>query len=80
MGDMDARTWRAIEQSAEAEAASLLTKLRSMAAADRVADGDRGRPDAGHSGGSLDASRESHELQSEAVLRRNPGAVTPRKP
>lgn len=63
MGDMDSRIRRAIEQSATAEAASVLAKLRSMAAADRVADGDKGRLDAGHTGWFLDASRECLRLQ-----------------
>lgn len=78
MGDMDSRIRHAIEQSAAAEAASLLERLRSTVAADRVADGDKGRLDAGHRGGFLDASGESHTLQSEAVSRLN--GVRPRKP
>lgn len=80
MGDMDSRTRRAIEQSAAAEAASLLARLRSTGAADRVAVGDQGPLDAGHRGRFLDASRDSLKLQSEAVSRPNPMEVRPRKP
>lgn len=76
MGDMDSRIRRAIEQSAAAEVDSLLDRLRSTGAADRVADGDQGR--LGQKERFLDASRESHKLQSEALSR--PDGVPPRKP
>ena len=77
MGDMDSRIRRAIEQSAAAEAASLLARLRSTARADGVAVGDKGRLDAGHTAASLDASREPHK-QTEAVSR--PDGERPRTP
>ena len=63
MDDMDSRIRRAIEQSAAAEADSLLARLRSTGAGDRGADGDKGRLDAGQTGRSLDASGGSHLLQ-----------------
>jgi hypothetical protein len=44
MGDMDSRTLRAIEQSAAAEAASLLARLRSTAAANQLSVGHGGEP------------------------------------
>jgi len=44
MDDMDARIRRAIEQSAAAEAASLLARLRSTAAADQLAVGQGDEP------------------------------------
>ena len=78
MDDIDARIRRAIEQSAAAEVAWLLERLRSMGAADLVADGGKGRLDAGQIARFLDAPRESHKLQSEAASQ--PDGVPPRKP
>lgn len=80
MDDMDSRIRRAIEQSAAAEAASLLERLRAAAAADRVADGEKGRLDVGHEGRFLDAPGGSHTLRSEAVSQPNPAEVRLRKP
>lgn len=42
MDDMDSRIRRAIEQSAEAEADSLMERLRFTVAADQLADGHGG--------------------------------------
>lgn len=80
MGDMDSRIRRAIEQSAAAEVDSLLERLRSTGAADRVADGEKGRLDAGHRGRFLDPSCESPTLQSETGSQPDPMGLRPRKP
>jgi hypothetical protein len=76
MGDMDSRIRRAMEQSAAAEAASLLARLRSTAAHNQLALGDKDRLEAGHRGRLLDISRASHELKSDP----EPKGLGTRKP
>jgi hypothetical protein len=80
MGDMDSRIRRAIEQSAAAEAASLLARLRSTAAGGQLAGGDKARLDGGFTGRFFDTPRESPKLPSEAVTQPNRAGVRPRKP
>lgn len=80
MDDMDSRIRRAIEQSAAAEVDSLLERLRAAAAADRVADGEKGRLDVGHEGRFLDAPGGSHTLRSETASQPGPRELGPGEP